>query len=59
MRIVETVGYHAGQNDEKFVDLPPMTQKHAEEVADAINAGFGSFCDRFWKVVRNDYQLEA
>lgn len=56
MRIVETDGY-LNHGPEQFVNLPPMTPKHAENVAAAINSGFGEFSDRFWKVVRNDYEL--
>jgi len=57
MRIVETDNYGGDDPAEKFVNLPCMTQAHAQKVADAINRGFPPDASRFWKVVDAYYRL--
>ena len=57
MLIVETDNYGRDYPNEKFVNLPRMSESHAEAVAAAINKGFGEHCDRYWLVVPNDYKL--
>jgi hypothetical protein len=58
MRIVETDNFNGDYPKEKFVNLPQMTKRHAQEVCDAINVGWMQDHDRYWKVVENDYQLQ-
>ncbi|MCB1865188.1 MAG: hypothetical protein KDG50_07130 [Chromatiales bacterium] len=57
-RIVETDNHGGDYPDEKFVDLPTMSQPHARRVANAINASFPKDWGRFWKVVADDYELQ-
>lgn len=43
--------------NERFVNLPNMSNENAEKVADAINAALVSDgCPRHWRVVENDYE---
>lgn len=57
-KIVETDNYGGDYPDEKFVNLPQMTEEHAKRVADAINSGFPENCSRYWKMVDDNYQLQ-
>ena len=62
MKIIETDNYDGDYPDEKFVNLPTMTEEHATKVADAINDGFNDSkrdieSSRYWRVVKNDYKL--
>lgn len=56
-RVIETDNFGGDYPDEKFVG-PIMTEVHAQKVADAINAGFGEHCSRYWRVVDKDYKLQ-
>ena len=61
MKIVETDNFGGDYPDEKFVNLPSMTETHAKEVAKAINDGFaGKYADdpRYWRVVPDNYKLQ-
>lgn len=55
-RIVETDNYDGDYPNEKFVNLPPMSNEKAEFIASAINRCLCS--SRYWKVVSDDYQLQ-
>lgn len=58
MRIIHTDNFGGDDPDEKFVEgLPLMTERHAERVADAINAGLGEVYPRYYKAVADDYEL--
>lgn len=60
-KIVETDNFGGDYPDEKFVNLPSMSKKNADMVADAINAALcphAEFCHRFWKVVPENYVLQ-
>jgi len=58
MKIVETDTFCWEYPKEEFLNLPYMSAKHAQRVADLLNeiAGHGSF--RRWKVVDNQYELQ-
>jgi len=58
MKIVETDNYAGDYPAEVFVNLPSMRSEHAFMVAHAINTGFPSRRDRYWKVVEDDYKLQ-
>jgi hypothetical protein len=58
MRIVETNNFGDDYPNEKFVNLPRMSEEHALEVCNAINYGFSQGFPRFWKVVENNYKLQ-
>lgn len=58
-RIIETDNFCGDYPDEKFVDLPPMTESQAQRIVEAINK---ELCNddrarRIWKVVDNYYEL--
>ena len=55
MRIIETDNLGGDYPDERFLNLPPMTNEHAQLVAEAINGGFHEHATRYWMVVDNDY----
>ena len=57
-RIIETDNYGSDYPNETFVNLPPMTEEHARNVAAAINAGFPASHERYWMVVPNNYRLQ-
>lgn len=57
MRIVETDNFGGDYPDERFVNLPYLTEEAAQRIADAINAAFPVNSSRWWKVVPNNYQL--
>lgn len=57
MRIVETDNFGRDFPDEKFLNLPPMPELNALEVAAVINAAFSSMHPRFWRAVPDDYKL--
>lgn len=59
MKIVETDNFDSDYPNESFVNLPLMTEDHAEEVCNSINNGFHVDFPRFWKVVPDDYRLFA
>ena len=58
MKIVETDNYGSDYPDEIFINLPSMRKEHAYMVANAINMGFPSNRDRYWKVEEDDYKLQ-
>lgn len=58
MRIIETDNFGGDYPDEKFLNLPPMTEEHAKQVVAAINGGFHEHATRYWRVVDNDYLLQ-
>jgi len=58
MRIIETDNFGGDYPNEKFLDLPLMTEAHAKAVCDAINRGFPPDNPRYWEVVPNDYKLQ-
>lgn len=58
MRIVETDNFGGDYPNERFVNLPFMSRKHAQSVCDAINNGFLRDHDRYWKPVEDGYQLQ-
>lgn len=58
MRIVETDNFDGDYPDEKFVNLPMMTDADTRIICRIIN----KFCSddtapRYWKVVPDDYKL--
>ena len=57
-RIVETDNYGRDYPDEKFLNIPDVSEKHAWAIAHAINTATPKDGARFWKVVRADYQLQ-
>lgn len=59
-RIVETDNFGGDYPNEKFLDLPLMTQDQANKVAAAINdACSGDTAPRYWKVVFATYELQS
>jgi hypothetical protein len=58
LRIIETDNFGRDYPDEKFLNLPPMQELVAEEIATVINKHLGGdTAPRFWRVVPNDYTL--
>jgi hypothetical protein len=58
VRIVETDNFGGNYPDEKFLNIPPVDLEHAKEIAAAINAAFPSGYQRYWMVVKDDYQIK-
>lgn len=58
MRIVETDNFNGDYPDEKFLNIPPMSEDHARLIAAAINEQFPQPYPRWWKAVPNDYVLQ-
>jgi hypothetical protein len=61
MRIIETDNFGSDYPNEKFVNLPFMSEEACKAVCKIVN----NFCsppghdsDRYWKVVPNDYVLK-
>lgn len=59
MRIVETDDYGGDYPNEQFLNFPPLLQKSAERIAEAINESFPKDSARYWKVVEDDYILQS
>lgn len=59
-RIVETDNFGGDYPDEKFVGLPLLSKLEAEAIAEAINKTLCNHddSDRYWKVVKNGYELQ-
>lgn len=59
MKIVETDNFGGDYPNEKFVNLPKMSEEGCQIVADSINKVLcnNDHCTRFWKVVEDDYKL--
>jgi hypothetical protein len=58
MKIVETDNFDGDYPDEKFVNLPLLSQRTAENICETINLECsGDNAPRFWKVVKDDYKL--
>jgi hypothetical protein len=58
MRIVETDNFDGDYPNEKFVNLPPLTLKDAQEICKSINAACsGENAPRYWKIVDDNYKL--
>lgn len=61
MKIVKVDGYrdrHTIETFESFLNLPNMTEQHANNVCGVINSGLSDRSLLSWKVVPNDYILE-
>lgn len=58
MRIVETDNFARDYPNEKFVNIPRVSEERAKIIAKAINECFDEEYDRYWKVVPDDYILE-
>lgn len=57
-KIVETDNFGRDYPNEKFVNLPSMSQDAAIAVADEINKHLsGDHHERIWMVVPSDYKL--
>ncbi len=58
MRIVETDNYGGDYPNEKFLNIPPITDpKLVAAITEAIN---NACCGpRYWKAVPNDYELQS
>lgn len=61
MKIVCTSNDGREYPDESFLNLPPMSELKARQIANAINNALSGddpvFFPYFWKVVPNDYKL--
>ncbi len=60
MRIVETDNFGGDYPNEKFVNLPIMSEEACKAVCEVVNSFCsppGHDCPRYWKVVPNDYTL--
>lgn len=57
-KIIDTDNFGGDYPSESFLNLPPLTQEHAESIAKAINSGFPEDCPRYWRAVPNDYKLQ-
>lgn len=55
-RIVNTDNFNGDYPNEQFV-LWPMRDESAEAIAEILNRDEGKHAQRFYKVVRNDYEL--
>ena len=59
MKIIETDNFGRDYPDEKFVNLPWMTEDQAIKVASLLNSIFsGNNAPRYWQVVEDDYKLQ-
>lgn len=58
-KIVETDNHGGDYPNERFLNIPPVTDEQARIIADAINDALcpSDASDRFWKVVAADYEL--
>lgn len=57
-KIVETDNFDGDYPDEKFVELPAMSQEDAIAITDEINKRLsGDYSSRIWMVVPSDYKL--
>lgn len=47
--------------NEKFVNIPPLPEKGAKEIADVINKHLcnNDYSTRFWQVRSEDYKLQT
>lgn len=58
MKLIHTDNYGGDYPDERFVtELPALSQKGMQEVADAINGNLGTLAPRYYVVVPDDYVL--
>lgn len=58
MRIVNTCNFDRDYPNESFINLPPLSDETAETIAILINKECsGERASRYWKVVKDDYQL--
>lgn len=58
MKIIETDNFGQEYPDEKFLNLPLMTERNAKAVCTAVNSACsGPEHPRFWVVVKDDYKL--
>ena len=57
MKIVETDNFDGDYPDEKFLNLPLLTEYAAKCIAKEINSHFQNAYPRFWKVVNDNYKL--
>jgi hypothetical protein len=58
MKIMETDNLGRDYPDEKFLNIPSVELEHAKKIAAAINAAFSSGYQRYWMVVKDDYQIK-
>lgn len=59
MRIVETCNFDSDYPNEKFVNLPWLTEEDAHDLCTKINElCYGPHALRIWKVVPDDYELK-
>lgn len=56
-KIVETDNFGEDYPDEKFLNLPPLSEERALAICRTINVSFPANWPRYWKVVPNDYEL--
>jgi hypothetical protein len=58
MKIIETDNFGGDYPDEKFLNLPPLSERHAQHIAHAINEVLCPYnAPRYWRVVPDDYKL--
>ena len=59
-KIVETDNRGGDYPDEKFVSLPLLSKKDADDIAKAINDCLcvDDHADRYWQVVESGYELQ-
>ncbi len=60
MRIVETDNFGGDYPNESFLNIPPVSEQAAREIANAINNNLCHYdnAPRFWRVVPADYALQ-
>lgn len=58
-RIVETDNFGGDYPNEKFVNLPLLTEEDAKYIAEVINRRLcnNDYSPRYWKVVEKNYRL--
>ncbi len=58
-KIVNTDNFNGDYPDEFFLNLPPMTEAVAREIAEVINRRLGGeYASRYYRVVDEDYVLQ-
>lgn len=60
MKIVNTDNFDSYYPNESFVNLPILSRKAANIIADTVNSEWsGKNLPRYWKVVSEDYKLNT
>jgi hypothetical protein len=59
-KIIQTDNFGRDYPGETFVNVGPVTEEHAKNIAKAINdACSGNNAPRYWMVVPADYELQG